>query len=150
MPTRNDIPITQAQPTDRPHLLIWDACSKDDLQNLSYKYGTCRKDYAANLIARHTQKSKSSFLALDRSIDYEIQAIKEACEGSPESYVQLEGLDRLITYLAVIGRGNLDTFWQQLIDLRQLHRILWIILPSTLVPDNWPKDRIHHVTTTTH
>lgn len=148
MPTLNDLPITQAQPTDRPHILIWDVCSKDSLQELSYIYGTHRSDYIAGLIARHTQKSKSSFLLLNKRIDYEIQAIRNACKEGPESYVQLEGLDRLITYLAASSRGSLDTFWQQLIDLRQLPKLLWIILPSSLVPDNWPKDRTHYVTNT--
>lgn len=140
MPTLNNLPITQAQPTDRPHLLIWDTCSKDSLQELSWCYGTRRRDYTTDLIARHTQKSRSSFLQLNKRIDYEIQAIRESCKEGPESYVQLEGLDRLITYLSVTNRGSLDTFWQQLIDLRQLPKLLWIILPSPLVPDTWPRD----------
>lgn len=145
MPLLNDLPITTATPSDRPHILAWDTCDEDGLQSLYFRYGTYRANYAQELLARHTQQSKSKYLALDRRINREIQSLRDIGSTSPRSCVQLEGLDRLITYLAVSSSSDLGIFWQQLIDLRQLPKRLWIILPNTLIPPDWPLERLHVV-----
>jgi len=147
MPTLNDLPIAAAKPSDRPHILVWNTFTDDNLEDLRFRHGTHRVSYRKDLLQRHEATSSSSFLALNRRIDREIQAIRDLCEHCPQSYIQLEDLDRLITYLASTNSKDLDLFWQQLIDLRQLPKILWIILPSSLVPSHWPSDRIQYVET---
>lgn len=139
----NDLPITTTKPTDRPHLLVWDTCDEDGLNDLRFRYGTYRINYAKNLVKRHTQQSNSTFLRLDKRLDREIQVLRDLCGTAPQNYIQLEGLDRLITYLACTGNSNLELFWQKLIDLRQLPKLLWIILPNSLVHPNWPKERLY-------
>lgn len=145
MPTLNDIPIADAKPSDRPHLLVWDTCDEDGLEKLRFRHGTYRAHYGKDLINRHEAQSSSTYLSLHKRIDREIKAIRDLVATSPTSYIQLEGLDRLITYLAITSTSDLDLFWQKLIDLRQLSHRLWIVLPSSLVPSNWPPDRLHHI-----
>lgn len=145
MPSLIDLPITTATPSDRPHILVWDTCNEDGLQTLCFRHGTHRANYAQELISRHSQQSQSKYLLLSKRIDREIESLRDIGSASPKSYVQLEGLDRLITYLAVDSSENLRLFWQRLTDLRQLPKRFWIILPSTLVPSDWPKDRLHFV-----
>lgn len=145
MPSLNDLPITTANPSDRPHILVWDTCNEDSLQTLCFRHGTYRANYAQELIARHSQQSESKYLLLSKRIDREIESLRDIGNTSPKSYIQMEGLDRLITYLAVDSSQSLRLFWQRLIDLRQLPKRLWIILPSTLVPSDWPQARLHVV-----
>lgn len=151
MPTLDDhlnaVPITDATPSDRPHILAWDDCDEDGLEKLRFRHGTFRAHYSQDLIQRHNAQSASKFLHLHKRIDRELQAIRDMVEASPNSYIQLEGLDRLITYLAITDSSDLDLFWQKLIDLRQLPKKLWIILPSSLVSHHWPQDRLHHIET---
>lgn len=147
MPTLNDVPIAEAKPSDRPHILVWNHFTDEDLEDLRFRHGTYRVNYRKDLLDRHQTTSSSSFLALNRRIDREIQALRDLCEHSPLAYVQLEDLDRLITYLASTNSQDLELFWQKLIDLRQLPKILWIILPSSLVPSHWPSDRLQYVDT---
>lgn len=143
MPTLNDIPIADAKPSDRPHLLVWDTCDEDGLEKLRFRHGTHRAHYAKDLLTRHEAQSSSTYLFLHKRIDREIQALRDLCEASPANYIQLEGLDRLIAYLASTSYSDLDLFWQRLLDLRQLPKLLWIILPSSLIPAHWPPDRLH-------
>lgn len=143
----NAIPIADATPSDRPHILVWDDCDEDGLEKLRFRHGTFRSHYSQDLIQRHQAQSASGYLHLHNRIDREIQALRHLVETSPLRYVQLEELDRLITYLAVTDSRALDLFWQKLIDLRQLPKQLWIILPSSLVPHHWPQDRLHHIET---
>ena len=145
MPSLNDLPITTATPSDRPHILVWDTCNEDGLQTLCFRHGTYRANYAQDLISRHTQQSNSKYLLLSKRIDREIESLRDIGNDSPKSNVQLEGLDRLITHLAVDSSDNLRLFWQKLADLRQLPKRFWIILPSTLVPSDWPQSRLHIV-----
>ncbi|MGB3787984.1 MAG: hypothetical protein WA949_08235 [Phormidesmis sp.] len=145
MPSLSDLPITTATPSDRPHILVWDTCNEDGLQTLCFRYGTYRANYAQDLISRHAQQSKSQYLLLSKRIDREIESLRNIGHDSPKSNVQLEGLDRLITYLAVDSSDNLRLFWQKLADLRQLPKRFWIILPSTLVSSDWPQSRLHLV-----
>lgn len=140
-----DLPIATATPSDRPHILIWDRVREDDLEQLRFYHGTYRANYRKDLLQRHEAKSSSKFLRLDQRVDREIQAIRDLCEVSPQSYVQLEECDRLITYLACMGGDSLTVFWQKLIDLRQLPKRLWIILPSSLVSPDFPVDRVYSV-----
>ncbi len=142
----NAIPIAEATPSDRPHLLAWDTCHERHLKTLEWRHGTHRINYPQNLLTRHTEQSTSPHLLLHKRIDREINAIRDLVATSPKSYIQLEGLDRLITYLAITDSRNLDLFWQKLIDLRQLSHRLWIILPSSLIPNDWPRDRLHTIT----
>ena len=145
MPTLNDVPITDAKPSDRSHIIIWDDCDEDGLEKLRFRHGTYRAYYDRDLLTRHEAQSSSNYLFLHKRIDREIQAMRDLCETSPNNYIQLEGLDRLITYLACTNRSDLDLFWQKLIDLRQLPKLLWIILPSPLLPTNWPVERLHKI-----
>ncbi len=145
MPTLKDLPITTATPSDRPHLLIWDAVQEADLERLRFYHGTYRANYRKDLLQRHAAKSTSAYLRLDQRVSREIQAIRDLCLTSPQSYVQLEECDRLITYLACMGGDSLTVFWQMLVDLRQLPKLLWIILPSSLVSAQFPRDRIQVV-----
>ncbi len=151
MPTLDDqlnaIPIADAKPSDRPHLLVWDTCDEDSLEKLRFRHGTYRAHYGKDLTNRHNAQSTSKYLHLHKRIDRELQAIRDIVEASSNSYIQLEGLDRLITYLAITDSSDLDLFWQKLIDLRQLPKRLWIILPSCLIPHQWPQDRLHCVET---
>lgn len=148
MPTPNNLPIADAKPTDRPHLLVWDTCDEESLEKLRFRHGTYRANYGIDLLKRHDAQSSSNYLFLHKRIDREIQAIRELVATSPNSYIQLEGLDRLITYLATTSCSDLDLFWQKLIDLRQLPKQLWIVLPSSLVPHNWPSNRLHPIENT--
>ena len=143
----NAVPITDATPSDRPHILVWDDCDEDGLEKLRFRHGTFRAHYSQDLIQRHQAQSASGYLHLHNRIDREIQALRHLVEASPLSYVQLEELDRLITYLAVTDSRALDLFWQKLIDLRHLPKRLWIILPRTLIPHNWPPGRLHSLNT---
>lgn len=149
MPTLDDqlnaIPIADAKPSDRPHLLVWDTCDEDGLEKLRFRHGTYRAHYGKDLLTRHEAQSSSTYLFLHKRIDREIQALRDLCEASPTRYIQLEGLDRLIAYLASTSSSDLDLFWQKLIDLRQLPKLLWIILPSSLVPAHWPAERLHRL-----
>jgi hypothetical protein len=147
MPTLNNIPIATATPSDRPHLLVWDTCNDDGLEQLRFRHGTHRIHYGKNLVDRHSNQSESQYLSLDRRISREIQALRDLVAASPTSYIQLEGLDRLITYLLITDSGALNLFWQQLIDLRQLPKRLWLILPSSLIPSNWPPTQLHYLET---
>jgi len=145
MPTLNDIPIADATPSDRPHILIWDTCDEEGLKDLRFRHGTYRAHYSQDLITRHNAQSTSQYLRLHKRLDREIQALRDIVETSPNSYIQLEGLDRLITYLAITNSNDLDVFWQRLIDLNHLPKRLWIVLPSSLVPDHWPSERLHRL-----
>jgi hypothetical protein len=145
MPTLKDLPIATAKPSDRPHILIWDSFQEEDLERLRFHHGTYRANYRRDLLQRHEAKSSSKFLRLDQRVDREIQSIRDLCDASPQSYVQLEECDRLITYLACTGGDSLTVFWQKLIDLRQLPKLLWIILPSSLVSPAFPSDRVHRI-----
>jgi hypothetical protein len=145
MPLLTELPIATVTPSDKPHILVWDTCDEDGLQTLCFRHGTYRANYAESLVARHMQQSKSQYLMLSKRIDREIQWFRDIGSTSPKSNVQLEGLDRLITYLAVSSSNDLGVFWQKLIDLRQLPKRLWIILPSTLVHSDWPQDRLHFI-----
>lgn len=145
MPTLKDLPIATAKPSDRPHILIWDSVQEEDLERLRFHHGTYRANYRRDLLQRHEAKSSSKFLRLDQRVDREIQSIRDLCDASPQSYVQLEECDRLITYLACTGGDSLTVFWQKLIDLRQLPKLLWIILPSYLVSPAFPRDRVHRI-----
>jgi hypothetical protein len=148
MPTLNDLPIATAVPSDRPHLLLWDSAhslSRHTLEDLRYRHGTHRVDYRQYLLDRHTAQSSSPNLLLHRRLDREVQALRDLCADSaiPKSYIQLEGLETLITYIATVSPADLGLFWQQLIDLRHLPKRLWIVLPKSLVSDRFPRDRCH-------
>jgi hypothetical protein len=149
MPTLDDrlnaVPIADAKPSDRPHILVWDTCDEDGLEKLRFRHGTYRAYYAKDLLTRHEAQSSSTYLFLHKRIDREIQALRNLCETSPTRYIQLEGLDRLISYLAFTNSSDLDMFWQKLLDLRQLTKLLWIILPSSLVPAYWPDERLYRL-----
>jgi hypothetical protein len=145
MPTLNDLPIAEATPSDRPHVLVWNTCDEENLEKLRFHHGTFRAHYDQDLLRRHTAQSTSKYLHLHQRIDRELQAIRHMVEASPNSCIQLEGLDRLITYLAITDSNALDLFWQKLIDLRHLPKRLWIILPISLIPHHWPPERLLHL-----
>jgi hypothetical protein len=133
-------------PSDRPHIIQWDLREGDwRYEQLRFRYGTHRVNYCQALLERHTAQSTSPNLLLHRRIDREIQALRDLCASPniPQSCIQLEGFETFITYLAAVSSSDVPLFWQQLIDLRQLPKRLWIVLPSSLVPAQWPRDRLH-------
>jgi hypothetical protein len=69
----NTIPIANATPSDRPHLLVWDACDEEGLEKLRFRHGTYRAHYGKDLINRHNAQSASKFLHLHKRIDRELQ-----------------------------------------------------------------------------
>lgn len=138
-----DLPLKDAKPSDRAHLLIWDTPNEMELRELRLYNQAYRVSYRTDLLNRIGETS-SSFLMLDRRIEREIKAIRDLCATAPKNklIVLLEDLDCLITYLSIQSDGIRDQFWRKLIDLNHLERRLWIVIPSKIVPHNWPRDRL--------
>lgn len=137
MSTINSLPLKDAKPTDRPHFLVWDTPNEADLQQIIFYNNARRVNYRDNLLSR--TNPQESFLILHRHVDRELKAIRSICSPANSPVVILEGLDCLITYLSIHGQKEL--FWQKLLNLRQLTSLLWILLPTELIPYNLPQKR---------
>lgn len=137
MPTINSLPLKDAKPTDRPHFLVWDTPNEAALQQIVFYNNAQRVNYRDNLLSR--TNPQESFLVLHQQIDRELNAIRGICSQCSFPVVILEELDCLMTYLSIYGQKEL--FWQKLLNLRQLTSLLWILLPTKLIPDNLPPKR---------
>lgn len=137
MPTINSLPLKDAKPTDRPHFLVWDTPSEDALQQIAFYNNAQRVNYRDNLLSR--TNAQESFLVLHQQIDREINAIRRICSQCSYPVVILEELDCLVTYLSITSQKEL--FIGRLLNMRQLASLLWILLPTQLVPDNLSQKR---------
>ena len=145
MQTLSSLPLRNAKPSDRPHLLLWDTPNEADLEQISFYNHAERINYRDNLLSRID--SKERFLVLHQHLDREVDAIRAICSKSSHKVVLLEGLDALVTYLYAQPSIRAALLWQKLSNLRHLESILWILLPNKLAPPNWTADRSFHIPT---
>lgn len=137
MSTIKRLPLKDAKPTDCPHFLVWDTPNEAILQQIIFYNNAQRVKYRDNLLSR--TNSQESFLVLHQQIDRELNTIRSICSQSNVPVVILEELDCLITYLSIYEKKEL--FWQKLSNLRQLESLIWILLPTQLIPDDLPQKR---------
>ncbi len=136
----DDLKLREAQPSDRPHLLLWDTPSDQELKALVYRENASFISYRTHLLNRIN--TGNSFLTLHLWLERELDAIKAMCANTSNPVVLLKDLDCLITYLRVRPDSPITLFWQNLFYTRHLQSILWILLPSKLTPPNWDDSRI--------
>ncbi|AFZ48540.1 hypothetical protein Cyast_2597 [Cyanobacterium stanieri PCC 7202] len=135
MLTNNILPLKDAKPSDRIHLLLWDDYTELDLKELiSYNNAQCIS-YRENLLSRINPQKK--YLMLEQNLDEELTAIKEICSTAIKPVVILKEFDILLTYLYIKPSSPITLFWEKLASLRHLEKILWLILPTKLNPPNW-------------
>jgi hypothetical protein len=135
--------LNDASPTDRAHLLV--QLSSDDVR-LKYTCVVHNAElihYRENLLGRVGGADR--FLALDRHVDRELNAIRTICHDHHGKIVVLEGLDILISYLRARSAVFAIFFGQRLSQLRQLEASLWVALPPALVPEDWPVSRLEQL-----
>lgn len=138
-----DLRLQEANPSDRPHLLLWDTLNDIELRQLVYRNKAECISYRTHLLSRIA--TQSGFLALHHQLERELDAIKAICTTTSNPVVLLKDLDCLITYLHVQTESPITLFWQNLFNTRHLERVLWIILPSKLAPPNWHDSRIQRI-----
>ncbi len=138
-----DLRLQEANPSDRPHLLLWDTLNDIELRQLVYRNNAECISYRTHLLSRIA--TQSGFLALHHQLERELDAIKAMCGTTSNPVVLLKDLDCLITYLNVQPESSITLFWQNLFSTRHLERVLWIILPSKLAPPNWDDSRIQRI-----
>lgn len=129
----NTLSLKDAKPSDRPHLLIWDNPQELALQTISFYNNAVRVNYRDHLLSR--LNPEDNFLLLHRHLDRELDSLRSICAESVKPIVIVEGLDYLITYLSTHS-GEISLFWSRLNRIRQLRAILWLVLPSLIVPSN--------------
>lgn len=127
----NQLALDKVELRDRPYLLYTDKLSKTALNQLAFRYTADRISYRDDLIARHTNTSKSDYLNLQLHSSRELDAIKQICQNVTKPIVLLEDLDILLTYLYTRPNSPLNLFWRNLATTRQLARPMWILLPKT-------------------
>ena len=130
--------LKNARPSDRPHFLIWDHPSELDVQTICFYNDAKRVNYRDHLLSRINLEER--FLLLDRHLDRELDALRTICAESVKPIVILEGLDCLISYISTHS-GEITFFWHRLKQMRQLKAILWLVLPSIIVPSNLPQQQ---------
>jgi hypothetical protein len=135
-----DLRLRAAQPSDRPHLLIWDTPEYQELKALVYRENAELISYRIHVLNRID--TNKPFLALHLWLERELDAIKAMCSNTANPVVLLKDLDCLITYLRIQPESPITLFWQNLFYTRHLQSILWIVLPSKLTPPNWDDSRI--------
>lgn len=143
MLTNNILPLKDAKPSDRIHLLLWDDYTELDLKELiSYNNAQCIS-YRENLLSRINPQKK--YLMLEQNLDEELTAIKEICSTAIKPVVILKEFDILLTYLYIKPSSPITLFWQKLANLRHLEKILWLILPTQLKPPNWDAKHLQQI-----
>ncbi|MBN3897756.1 MAG: hypothetical protein HWQ41_21555 [Nostoc sp. NOS(2021)] len=143
MTDKADSLLRDARPDDRIHLLLWDTPDENELVRIAFDNNAQRVNYRKNLLQRiHPGEN---FLTLHHDLDLELDAIKSMCSGVSKQIVLLEGLDCLITYLQVTSGSHITLFWKQLEETRKLEKLLWILLPQQLAPNNWSSERIKRI-----
>jgi hypothetical protein len=138
-----DVRLQNVKLRDRPHLLLWDTLNDLELQQLAYRENAECISYRTHLLSRINLQNR--FLALHYQLDRELDAIKAICANTDKPIVLLKDLDYLITYLHVQPESPITLFWQNLFNTRHLESILWIILPSQLVPPDWDESRLQRI-----
>jgi hypothetical protein len=138
-----ELNLRTAKPSDRPHLLLWDTLNDLELRQLAYRENAECISYRTHLLNR-IDPSKP-FLTLHLWLERELDAIKAICAHTHNPVVLLKDLDCLITYLRVQPESPITLFWQNLFYTRHLESILWIVLPSKLMPPNWDDNRIQRI-----
>jgi hypothetical protein len=96
--------------------------------------------YRDDLLARISGTER--FLVLDRNIDRELDAVRMMCVKLQGRVIVLDGLDVVITYLRARSPVFAKVFVDRLLNMRQLDGILWVALPTALVPEDWPTLRL--------
>ncbi|MBD1902081.1 hypothetical protein NDI44_24475 [Trichocoleus sp. DQ-A3] len=138
-----DVRLQDVKLRDRPQLLLWDTPNDQELRQLAYRENAECISYRTHLLSRIN--SQNRFLALHYQLDRELDAIKAICTNTDKPVVLLKDLDCLITYLHVQPESPITLFWQNLLNTRHLESILWIILPSQLVPPDWDESRVQRI-----
>lgn len=139
-----DVRLQDVKLRDRPHLLLWDTPNKLELQQLTYREDAECISYRTHLLSRPDLQSSGS-LALHCWVERELDAIKAIGTNTDKPVLLLKDLDCLITYLYVQPESPITLFWQNLLNTRHLESILWIILPSQLVPPDWHESRLQRI-----
>lgn len=135
MLTNNILPLKDAKPSDRVHLLLWDNYNELDLKELTFYHNAECISYRENLLSRTNYQKK--YLMLEQNLDEELTAIKQICTTAIKPVVIVKEFDILLTYLYIKPSSPITLFWQKLANLRHLDKILWLILPTKLKPPNW-------------
>ncbi|WP_204104303.1 MULTISPECIES: hypothetical protein [Spirulina sp. CCY15215] len=143
MLTINDISLKDAKPTDRPHLLLWDNPNDSEIKQLIFNNNAQLVSYRDNLLSRINLKHK--FLSLQEKLGEELDAIRQTCENADKPIILLQDIDILVSYLYSKPKSPISLFWQKLANMRHLERILWIILPTKLMPQNWNHRSLIHI-----
>jgi hypothetical protein len=139
-----DVRLQDVKLRDRPHLLLWDTPNDLELRQLTYRENAECISYRTHLLSRPDLQSSVS-LALHCWVERELDAIKAIGTNTNKPVVLLKDLDCLITYLHVQPESPITLFWQNLFNTRHLESILWIILPSQLVPPDWDESRLQRI-----
>jgi hypothetical protein len=142
-----NLPLRNARPSDRVHLLLWDTPNQFELDQITRYNNAQRISYRENLIQRINPGDK--FLTLHHRVDEELAVLKSICDQSAKTIVLLEGLDCLITYLNIQHGDHITLFWSSLENTRRLQCPLWITLPHKLVPKTWPEARLIRIPSST-
>lgn len=139
----SNLPLRNARPQDRVHLLLWDTPNLVELNQITLYNDAQRVSYRENLIQRISPGAK--FLSMHHQVDEELEIIKSISNQAVKPVVLLEGLDFLITYLNTQPGDYITLFWSSLENTRKLHRIMWILLPHKLAPKTWSEARIKSI-----
>ncbi len=142
----SNLPLRNARPEDRVHLLLWDTPNPVELSQITLYNGAQQVSYRENLIQRISPGAK--FLTLHYQVDEELEIIKSICDQAVKPVVLLEGLDFLITYLNTQPGDYITLFWSSLENTRKLPRRLWILLPHKLAPKTWSEARLKRIPST--
>jgi hypothetical protein len=134
------INLLDAVPTDRPHLLVQSGPDDLGLRHLCIQNNAEYVSYRQDLLARISGNER--FLVLDRNIDRELDAVRTICVKLQARVIVLDGLDVVITYLRARSPIFENIFVHRLLNMRQLEGVLWVALPATLVPEDWPTLRL--------
>lgn len=130
-----DLKLQNVKLRDRPYLLQWDTPNDSELRKLAYCDNAEVISYRTDLLRRIEPESR--YLSLHHQLERELAAIKAICANTNKPVVLLKDLDYLITYLHIQTESPITLFWSNLFNTRHLESILWIILPTQLVPPNW-------------
>lgn len=142
----SNLPLHNARPEDRVHLLLWDTPNPDELRQITFYNDAQLVSYRENLVQRISPGAK--FLTLHHQVDEELEIIKSICNQAVKPVVLLEDLDCLITYLNTQPGDHITLFWSSLENTRKLHRMMWILLPHKLAPKTWSEARIKRIPST--
>ena len=139
----NGFRLGGVMPSDKPHLLLCDQFDEHELKALAFYNDADIVSYRHDLINRLAPNISN--LDLHEDLDQELRSIRQICHNSHKKIVILTDLDCLITYLQIQPEAKITLFWLSLYRMRQLEKILWILLPSKLAPSMWSEERLHRL-----